>query len=313
MKLSFPIATVPDWTDSKYAAEMTERQFRSIHLRIDSIGLADVPGLKRIQSATKSPSLVESELRKWLISSWNTEHILALSASVLDEAAGAILQWTFPQAYYSCFASTLAFFQVAGFTEASHTSVIKKYAQLVKAGEYPYAFGFNATGTKKNMQFSNLSVGSGSSTSLHFSEADPQSWDKHIKQFLRSTREVNLEKKKADLKLKTASGSTRTKYSEEHWEIASDKIGPTALLCLLYRKRKKANYRDIDTFTESGVDPGAIFESLVAIVNAVSTVNESFVAAAMGSSWYAGCVSNYLSNASSNQLSARKDEVLALI
>lgn len=313
MTLSFPTASAADWSDSKFAAEMTERQFNALKLRIESTGVADIPGLKRVIKPFKSAKLDESELRKWLISSWNTEHILSLSSTLLEAAAGAILQWTFPQAYYSCFSSTLAFFQVAGFMDSSHSSVTRRFAQLVESGEYPAGISFLGHGTKSNMVFKSLNPGISSSSSLQFDQSDPKSWDRHIRQFLRSTRELNLDKKKGDLKLKTKKGKTRTVFQEEHWEIASDKIGPTGLLCLLYRKRIKANYRDIDTFTESGLDPTEIFEALLTIVDVVSTANESFIASAMGIDWYQCTVVEYLGNVDSVQLGERMNVVESLI
>lgn len=88
----------------------------------------------------------------------------------------------------------------------------------------------------KNIIFEGLNFRSGDISSIDFQKDDPKSWDKQIEQFLRSTREIELKKKKSDLKLKTKTGKKRVSYREEHWGEVSSKLGATGLLCLLYRK-----------------------------------------------------------------------------
>jgi hypothetical protein len=62
----------------------------------------------------------------------------------------------------------------------------------------------------------------------------------------------------------------------------SDGLGPTALLSLLYRKRIKANYQDIDTFLHSELQPEPLYKHLLGIVGGVNFVHEVFIARALG-------------------------------
>jgi len=285
---------------------MTDHQFRALHRRlVASDWIGQIRQCRRVGSPKKSTACDTTDVRRWLINSWNTEHILALSATVLEGASGAALQWTFPQAYYSAFASTLAFFRVAGFTQSSHGAVQRKFAELVLAGDYPHQLSFAATGTMKNMVFHRLLESDVGTASIHFDPDSPASVDRHIRQFLGSTRRMVLENKKNDLKLKTARGTIRERYKEEHWMEAADKVGPTSLLCLLYRKRLKSNYKDIDTFTSSRIDPTGIFKALTHIVHVVSLVHECYITAALGEAWFEDCMDSYLKNQPNAPLAAR--------
>lgn len=307
-------STQPNDGDLIFAAKMTDRQFRAIAQRIkDSKTLMELPEKKRVIHPKKSVKCNDEELKKWLINAWNTEHILSYNSTVLETANAAALQWTFPQAYYAAFASTIAFFQVAGFTESSHTAVKHKFAKLIQRDTYPSSISFVAHGTKKNMEFCGLEAHNKAVSSIHFDNSNPKSWDRQIQQFLKSTREIDLDKKKDNLKLRTKSGSIRKRYEEKHWKTVSNKIGPTGLLCLLYRKRIKSNYREIDTFTASSLNPIPIFNALTEIVKEVARINETYIAAAIGIDNFKKMSDEYLGNNSFDVLKQRIEDIKTVI
>lgn len=314
MPIVIPPPVDREWEGDRFAAEMTDRQFRSIETRIDPLRFPEeVAALPRAQSGSPSSACNPQLARRWLLNGWNTEHILSQSWPVLEGAGGAALQWSFPQAYYAVFAHTLAFFQVAGFSETSHAAVQRKFAELVAKGEYPPSLTFYATGTKKNMLFHGLEPNEGDLPSIHFNPNDEGSTDRHIAQFLRSTRKTCLDSRKATLKLRTKKGAVRRRYREEDWRVASERQGPTTLLCFLYRKRIKANYRDIDTFTAEGFDPTRIGQALETIVRSLALTHETFIAARLGREWYRDLAEKYLASCESDGLSSRKETVLKLV
>lgn len=214
------------------------------------------------------------KIKKWLLNGWNTENLLKLTSEILerDENASA-LQWTFPQAYYSVYALAMAFFTAAGFTERSHTSVIKKFGELALAGHYPETISFAVTGTSKSLVYHNISRPE-AETALSFDPGDPESVDKHICQFLAATRRISLEEKKPDFRFKTKRGQPKKRLSEADWERVAGSIGATSLLSLLYRKRIKANYRHIDTFAFSGVDSAKIHLNCLKVGTALNFIHE---------------------------------------
>jgi len=300
--------------DLTFAAKMTERQFRAIAGRIREANYVDeLRSTDRILKPKKSDACRENELLKWLKNAWNTEHILHASSSILHGASGAALQWTFPQAYYAAFAYTLAFFQVAGFTESSHAAIKRKFASLALSGTIPTTIGFAADGTKKAMSFENLSPHEREVSSLHLDPEDPESRDRQILQFLKSTREGELDQQRSKMSFKTKLGMSRKNLNEEHWAKVSGKLGPTGLLCLLYRKRIKANYRDIDTFSESGIDPTPVFDGLALAVDAIGKTFDSYIAAAIGLDNYLSYADGYLKHNQSDVLVGRVEVVSEIL
>lgn len=305
MPITLTIRTPPEWDEHRWAAEMTDRQFRALAQRAAARDLEELKMSRRVVRARTSDALDHNVMRRLLSNSWNTEHILSLTSSVIESASGAALQWTFPQAYYAAYSSTLAFFQVAGFSETGHAPVQKRFTQLALGGHYPSSMNFGLSGTMRNSVFHSLDAGDLDRSSVHYDPTDPHSIDKHIMQYLRSTRKKRLEVKKDHLNLRTRAGKPRKSFREPHWEVAARSLGATGLLCLLYRKRIKSNYQDIDTFTESDLDPSGIFEALTNIVNEVSLVHETFIAAALGVRRYREIAERFLRKTKSHALERR--------
>ncbi|MEQ9398334.1 MAG: hypothetical protein RJQ04_04115 [Longimicrobiales bacterium] len=273
--------------------------------------MTQVAAAPRFERPRESRSCDRARVRQWLVNSWTTEKVLHASEPLLEDAGATVLQWAFPQCYYACFASTMAFFQTAGYTESSHTAVIRKSAELAIAQQYPAAMAFAVSGTKKNQELYGLTPHDHESAAIQFDPSDPGSVDLKIAQFLRSTHEHALDAKKKDLRLRTATGTVRKNLREEHWKTVAAKVGPTGLLALLYRKRIKANYGEIDAFTESGMNPGGVYQSLVRVSTIVSFVHECLIARALGD-WYASVVGDWFKHIDAPFLEARRAVITEL-
>ena len=107
-----------------------------------------------------------------------------------------------------------------------------------------------------------------------------------ICQFLKSTHELQLAEKAKQMKFETSKGKRKKKLSKENWDIVANKIGRTNLYNLLYRKRIKANYQDIDIFTYKRLRGNDILNYLIEIVNVLNTINELIIAKALGTNSY---------------------------
>lgn len=267
--------------DVSFAARMTNVQFRAVALRLRRVALvSDLEDLLGRRKFVKARLANSAEIQKWLVNGWSTEQLLRVNRVALaDDALRHSLHWAFPQAYYSVFALTLASFKSIGYTEESHSAVIRRFGDDVASSRYPaalcaFASGYppHATGVTAHKL----------SHSLFFDESLPETVDAQLAQFLCATRKIDLDDKKHDIKVLTKSGQRRRSFRLEDWEKVSDRLGKTSLLSLLYRKRIKANYRDIDTFLHDDLDVDAIVTDLLSIVGAVNLVHEVFVARAVG-------------------------------
>lgn len=196
-----------------------------------------------------------------------------------EDALRHSLQWAFPQAYYSVFAITLASFKAVGYTEESHAAVIRKFGTEAKAQKYPTRCCALAVGhppTTVGLAPFRLPH------SLAYDPTDANSVDAQLGQFLCATRRHDLTEKKRDIPVKTKSGKRRKAFRPEHWTLVSDALGPTSLLSLLYRKRIKANYRDIDTFVHADLDAQALYGDLITTASTLNFVHEVIVRCALG-------------------------------
>ena len=264
-----------------HAAITTNNEFAALAIKIQpDAGLRELRQLPYFLSLAPRPFADASTIRNHLINGWNTERILRITANSLTaDALPSGLQWGFPMAYYSVYSIALAYFKVAGYTESSHTSVIRKFGSLVAQGKYPQSVSFFASGhrpcvfsgVKRDSRFSTLSK-----------PCNAEEADKMIACFLSGTRKQDLEEKKKDLKLVTKSGKRKRAFRSDDWSQVAERLGRTSLLSLLYRKRIKANYRDIDTFLSPKIDGTGIFSSLQQIVNSLNLIHEAMIARMTG-------------------------------
>ncbi len=182
------------------------------------------------------------------------------------------LQWSFPQAYYSVFMLTLAYMTLNGQNSKTHSGIINKFSEFVVNGKYPQSISFYCKGTKKNPEFVNIKKNPSSST-IEFYPSIRESCETQICQFLNSTRKILLDEKRNDknvaAKFKTNIGKRqkqKLKLSEKEWLQIANMINETNILHLLYRKRIKSNYHEIDSFTYEHLKADQIHKSLIELV-----------------------------------------------
>lgn len=273
------------------AAITTNNEFAALEIMIRPevvlSELCDIPWFHELPSR----SLTDFEFVKdQLVNGWNTERILKITAASLTaNALPSGLQWGFPMAYYSAFSVALAYFKVAGHTESSHASVIRKFGSLVAQGKYPKSVSFFASGPKPcvfngvqhDPTFSTLTI-----------PIDAKTAEKMVACFLSGTRKQDLEEKKKDMRLITKAGKRKRAFTTEDWSQVSERLGCTSLLSLLYRKRIKANYRDIDTFFSQKIDASGIFRSLEQVVDSINFIHEAMIVKMIGLSEFETLLSN---------------------
>lgn len=267
----------------RFAARMTSVQYAALAVRLDINAIAiETDAIVRSRRIKATASCDPAVVARWLLNGWSTECLLCLNQAAFPESDSLrhSLHWAFPQAYYSVFALTLGYFKAVGFTETSHKAVLRKFAHEVLDGKYPASMTFAATGAHPT-SFSGLRATS-LPTTVTFDASDLNTVDGQIAQYLRATRANDLKAKRQDITFKTKKGRRRKSLRKADWEEVSSKMGPTALLHLLYRKRIKANYHDIDTFLHPEMDPGRMYQSLLAVVEAINFVHEAYIAQAVG-------------------------------
>lgn len=277
------IAAPAEWTsEADFAAEMTNRQFAALRLRLGKRQLSEeVAELLRTSPRRRARNCDVAEVKKWTTNGWNTEQILRLSSDLLPaEQLVNALQWAFPQAYYSTFALTLAAFKATGLTETSHASVIRRYGELVADGRYPACMAFTADGVQP-ITFEGTAKAVASST-LAFNPADPESVNTQIAQFLKGTREKDLRERKRSVAIKGRGGKRKKSFTRADWVKVSESLGRTSLLSLLYRKRIKSNYQEIDTFLNPNINADTLFADLIHVASCLNFTHEALIARAIG-------------------------------
>lgn len=272
-------------TEHYFSAETIYHQFLAVALFIKQYALIDevvkLPYLSRIK---KAKHLDITVVKKRLINGWNTEKILITNKQLLlNDDNYFVLQWAFPQAYYSVFSTTLAYFNSVGFTEESHTNVLRKVGEIMNQGYYPAFLSFYCNGTKKNTSYKNIQLHKDIS---HWGVRlyDNASVENKICQLLRTTRSQQLDDKREDLKKNFTNNKNlpKLKLTEQDWEKVSEKTGYTTIFNYLYRKRIKSNYQDVEVFGYEGIKSSQINNCLLRIVNAINLTHESFIYKAIG-------------------------------
>lgn len=282
------LAGAPD--DASFAARMTQIQFRALGARLRTGRVqADVDSLPHFSRLRRGAQCQEQIVRQWLVNGWSTENLIRINRKNLEgDALAHSLHWTFPQAYYSVYALTMAYFQSVGFSEESHTAVIRKFGVESVSGRYPKTVAFALVGGKQRLyhHITPLAL----PNTLQFDPTAPAECDGRICQFLNATRQQDLSAKKTDMKLRNAKGRVKRKLTPEDWEKVSDQLGPTSVLSLLYRKRIKANYRDIDSYLSPSLDAPRLFHDVLQTVLTCNFVHELYVVRALGVSAFQACL-----------------------
>jgi hypothetical protein len=298
-----------------FRAEMTHRQFASLSHKLVSADIEnEIINLDFfINRLVKAKKLNLDEVEKWLKNSWNTENVLIQNKSIIENTGQSFaMQWAFPQAYYSTFGSLLAHFKALGYTQESHTAVLHNFSSLVEQNKFPESICFYCTGGKKNYQYVNI-VKPTDVASMDFDTGNIKTIDNHICQFLKATREIKLDDKAQDLKFKNGKGQIRKKLSPAMWQKVSNALGHTTIMHLLYRKRIKANYQDIDTFSSTQFKGLEVLTNLSAVVSRLNLINETYIAKAVGPDNYEAMLNRHLKKVNNGTVKARFESIKTII
>lgn len=298
-----------------FRAEMTHRQFASLAYKLVTSDIEnELINLDFfVNRLKKARNINLSEVEKWLKNSWNTENVLIQNKSIIENTGQSFaMQWAFPQAYYSAFGSLMAHFKALGYTQESHSTVLKNFALLIEQNKYPESICFYCTGGKRNYEFKNI-IKPTDVAPMDFDTSDPKTLDNHICQFLKATREIKLNDKAPDLKFKNKKGQKSKKLSPSRWQQVSNSLGHTTIMDLLYRKRIKANYEDIDTFSSSQFKGLEILTNLSAVVGRLNFINECYIAKAVGLDEYDAMLRRHLKNVTNDIVQSRFETIIAVV
>lgn len=298
-----------------FRAEMTHRQFASLSHKLVSADIEnEIINLDFfVNRLEKAKNLNIDEVEKWLKNSWNTENVLVQNKSIIENTGQSFaMQWAFPQAYYSTFGSLLAHFKALGYTQESHTAVLKNFSLLVEQNKFPESICFYCTGGKKNYEYVNI-VKPNDVASMDFDTGNIKTIDNHICQFLKATREIKLDDKAPDLKFKNGKGQKRKKLSPAMWQQVSNALGHTTIMDLLYRKRIKANYQDIDTFSSTQFKGLEVLTNISAVVSRLNLINETYIAKAIGIDNYEAMLNRHLKKVNNDTVKTRFETTKTII
>jgi hypothetical protein len=275
-------------SELRFSAITIQNQFEALECHLNKSNIcSQISELEFFQNIRCSSNFNESEVKKKLLNAWNTERLINIT--VRDFKGSSLLysvQWGFPQLYYSIFSLVWTFFLVKGYTEITHTSIIKKFGKLLNEGKYPDIISFRATGGIKEIEIINLSEVRGYE-SINFSRSDSNTVQNQLCQFLRATRKNDLKNRKSKIKIKLANNQgNKTKYSRDDWKKVSQSLGFTSILSLIYRRRIKSNYKDIDSYLSDDLDASKLYKSIIHICETINFIHEVYIAKAIGLSKY---------------------------
>jgi len=275
-------------------ARMTQIQIESLALRLKpEILLNELSEIKYFKNFIKCKNCNINEIKKWVINGWNTEYLLVISKSQLSgDALKSSLHWAFPQAYYSVYSISMAFFHIAGITANKHSTVIGKVGLMMEEGKYPKNMSFFARGIPKNISFTNIDNMKLPNT-LYF-KPKPEIIDAQICQFLGATRKNDLKEKKTSICSSQKKEKRKKHFSVPDWDRAAKSLGITSIFSLLYRKRIKSNYQEIDTFLSNSISPEKLYVSLINIVRALNLIHEAYIIRGLGRAKYCSLTSSLM-------------------
>lgn len=268
---------------------MTLNQFQSLNIYLNSFDTVDeILKTPKFHNLKKRNNVNTDDVKNLIFNGWNSERVLRVSSQLFNSQENHfVLQWSFPQSYYSVFQLTLSFMYLKDIINESHKPFIKKFGEFVKLNRYPKMISFYCDGTKKNPIFENISFQK-NINSIDFDPNSIESCETQICQFLKSTRDFELDKKRDNKEIRkkyiTVKGKEKNNLNEKEWNEISNGISVTNILHLLYRKRIKSNYLDIDTFTSGENKSKKIHESLIGIVNNLNLIHECYIYKMIGRS-----------------------------
>lgn len=258
----------------------------------------------------------DKKLRKLLFNGWSTEFALRTASTNNDlDFKKFSLHWCFPQAYYSVFLTTTAYYLTKNITLGhNHTALLKEFAQQIKRGWYPTSMSFSCSGSYDDYTYTKI-CSYKSKNSLSYSKYDESTSDMQVAQFLKSTRDKLIENRKKEKQSQknavlNKNQKAKKSYNKQDWKEISNNQWDTTILDLLYRLRIKSNYEEINTFIEADYDVSNIIEQLKQVVYNMNFVNECFISKAIGFEKYKRIVDSFPSNTKDNQIQKRLIELI---
>lgn len=278
-----------DLSDPDFRAITTSKQVMALGLYADSL-VKDRTSWEQWLEEIKlrDRKLIDAKrVADLLTNAWNTERLLHITKEQFSGSRdGWIAQWAFPQAYYAAFNSTLAFFECAGHPETGHAGVRKKIGTLASLSKLGPGFNVFADRGKTEVSVTGINSSCTDFNSSSLNVSDPENIKRHVISNLENTRIVFLKEHNQKNPIKNARRENKKRLSAQEWTGVSDRIGKTSWLCLLYRKRIKSNYRDIDTFLSEDLDLSSILEGLCLFISAYCLMCEVYVSKYLGLSIY---------------------------
>lgn len=288
-----------------YAAEMTFNQFDAISRYMTYFDLVTELKAGNLNYNQRDADVRFDNCCKILHNAWSTENNLINSLKLVEnESCGFMLQWIFPMAYYSVFTLASLFYYLNNYLDdfrVSHSKVQKKFSELVKTGKYPQSISYYADGGKNKIEVCNLEYHP-MRESIKYNANEREDVERQIGQFLKTTRTIRLDEyhQQNSINFRTKSGLVKKRLNKEDWQNISYKIGATSLINLLYRKRIKGNYREIDTFLIDTIKTKEIIESLLKIVNHLNTIHEYHIMKLVGKDRFLKVIDGFDKNRDSN-------------
>lgn len=295
---------------------MNYRQFKSLSHKLENSDIENeiLNNQYFIQKVSKSANLNLNEVNQWLKNAWNTESVLIRNIDIIENTNQSFcMQWAFPQAYYSVFGTTLAKFKAIGMTETSHTSVLKKYGNLMSERKLPESISISCSGIAKNLVFDNIIAPKKIDGYMDLDLNDNSTIDNHICQFLKATRILRLKEKAPSMGFKKKNGEKRINLNDELWNKVSISIGNTTIFDFLYRKRIKGNYQDIETYNSPYFKGKEVLESLISVIDRFNLVNEVYTCKAIGKADYNSLAEKQLKIVSNEKLIKRLETTNLII
>ena len=273
-----------NWTKHHYAARITNNQFQAVasHLGTESDLLAGFQHNTRLRTVNRGKLVNDDQVRASFLNAWNTEKVLRLNPEYMSDGLDCALQWAFPQAYYSAFSASVGYFSTVGHSQRSHSAVQWQVGDLVAKGAYPHQLSFYASGGSSTIIEGLTSNPTELTNPCRFDETSASDIESHVASFLRSTRKKELREKLKSSGMRTKAGKKRKSFSKKQKDEIGKKLGNTTLLNLLYRKRIKANYREIDTYLADSIDASVLFKNLIHITSQWNVAHQLLSTKALG-------------------------------
>ncbi|GGG25745.1 hypothetical protein [Pontibacter amylolyticus] len=287
-------------------AQVFLNYFFAINYHLDhyeGMGLQQLAYFKDVPAALSEEDL--EAVKKLLLNSWNTEYALRTTAELGDENyIRNALHWTFPQAYYTVFASLQAFLHTRQMKTSNESLVMREAGRLIVKNAYPQAMSFYASGHYDDFRINRLPLAHYKpGLQIAGKELEAQS---QIGQFLKTTRRMKAKSVRQQVQANpnTAIRSSRTgevlqKFGPQHWQQLTWRMGYTTLFDLLARLRISSSHREIERFVQSDIDFRLFHDSLLQIVSYLNGIHECYVAQAMSLQQYEAFVQElpaYLQN-----------------